>query len=275
VNDSCYIFNGKISDSFSISPNSSSHLFGASVFTSLRSVNGCFFNIKKHFERIVLGVKYYWPWVDFDNILHGFELNVEEAQKVARNFDCYLRISCWIDMDEPTILMRSGKFKLLFRLKKIEGNFLNFGVKLKTTRIKRESLLPPYIKGGNLLAANQNLKEIGAEGFDDLLFIGQNEAVSECTTSNIFFYKNGIFFTPASSSEVLEGIIRDSFIKYQEKIESVRVGRFTIENFIDADGVFITNSVRGISIVNSINSVTFNSVQELEQVVSSFISSLE
>jgi branched-chain amino acid aminotransferase len=54
--------------------------------------------------------------------------------------------------------------------------------------------------------------EAGEGGFDEALFLDNDGDVSEGTGENIFIVKNGFISTPTSTSDILNGITRDTVI---------------------------------------------------------------
>jgi branched-chain amino acid aminotransferase len=72
--------------------------------------------------------------------------------------------------------------------------------------------------------------------------------LAECTTSNIFFVKNKQLYTPAVDCGILQGITRDVVIELADKLEvCVEEGRYTMEQLLQADECFMTNT--GIEIM--------------------------
>jgi len=68
--------------------------------------------------------------------------------------------------------------------------------------------------------------------------------LTECSYSNIFIEKNGIFYTPPIKCGLLNGIYRQYLLKkfplkYKEKV-------LYKKDLINADNIFICNSVRGM-----------------------------
>jgi branched-chain amino acid aminotransferase len=50
-------------------------------------------------------------------------------------------------------------------------------------------------------------------GFDEAIVLSQNGHVSEGSAENIFMVKNGVFITPPVTENILEGIVRRTFIQ--------------------------------------------------------------
>ncbi len=119
---------------------------------------------------------------------------------------------------------------------------------LSSVRRNSELAQPPQIKAlsflNNILAKQEAIR-VGA---DDALMLNMDGYLSECTTSNIFFVKNQQLYTPAVDCGILKGITRDVVIELAHKLEvCVEEGRYTMEQLLQADECFITNT--GIEIM--------------------------
>lgn len=91
------------------------------------------------------------------------------------------------------------------------------------------------------------------EGYDDSLFLNTRGEVAETTKCNIFFASGGVLYTPETGCGILPGIIRDWVIgKSADMGIKCRQGKFSINELLDADEAFVTNSVIGIIPINSI-----------------------
>lgn len=91
-------------------------------------------------------------------------------------------------------------------------------------------------------------------GYDSALFINEREEVCETSFANIFFVRNGEIFTPAISSGLLKGTMRD-YILESYKVKEDVISFKDIDNY---DEAFISNSLMGVRNVSSINNVKFN-----------------
>jgi branched-chain amino acid aminotransferase len=67
--------------------------------------------------------------------------------------------------------------------------------------------------------------------------------LAECTTSNIFFVKNQRLHTPAVECGILAGITREVIVELaKEQGVDVEEGQYTMEQLLQADECFITNT---------------------------------
>jgi D-alanine transaminase/branched-chain amino acid aminotransferase len=122
------------------------------------------------------------------------------------------------------------------------------GMKLMSLKYQREMA---DIKSLNYAFALRNWAEVKAKGFDDVIYYHNTFGVSESSRSNLFFVKNGIFYTP--KSHILEGITRKHVIKLIQSNYSLELGDFSLEAFKDADEVFTTGSTKRVLPITQID----------------------
>jgi branched-subunit amino acid aminotransferase/4-amino-4-deoxychorismate lyase len=131
----------------------------------------------------------------------------------------------------------------------------------KSVKIKTLGLIPSFLKTGNYVETNLEIKRAWDLGFDDIFFTDLQNNVLECSTSNIFIIKNNNVFTPSVNDLFLNGITRQKIIemlrKEKIKIEELAINYF---NLMDSDEVFICNSVKGIRSVGRVEENEFNNI---------------
>lgn len=95
------------------------------------------------------------------------------------------------------------------------------GAKLMVSSFRRNSdlAIPARAKvSGGYVNVTLMKDEATASGYDDAIALDSEGHVTESTVSNIFLVKNNKLITPSGSSDILEGITRDSIIKLAEEI---------------------------------------------------------
>lgn len=81
---------------------------------------------------------------------------------------------------------------------------------------------------------------------DDLILLNTHDEVCECTSSNLFWKKNEVYYTPALETGCIAGIMRKNFLKQlQSQNKKVVEGIFTSSDLVDAHCYYLTN-VTGI-----------------------------
>jgi len=114
------------------------------------------------------------------------------------------------------------------------------GVKLIALQYKREN---PQFKVSNYVEAVRCHYLLTEKKAAELLYVF-NGKVFECSTSNIFMFKNNVLITP--NHEVLPGITRKIVLQLAKDRFKTIIRNITLEEFKKADEVFITSTTREI-----------------------------
>jgi branched-chain amino acid aminotransferase len=141
-------------------------------------------------------------------------------------------------------------------------------------------MIPPQAKVTGLYANNAPAKSEAIEnGFDEAIMLTPNGHVSEGSGENIFLVVENKLVTPASYSNILMGITRDTVIKLARN----ELGIETIEREIDrnelyiADEAFLTGTAAHITPIAEVdhrligNGEIGNITQKLQQIYSEVI----
>lgn len=107
-----------------------------------------------------------------------------------------------------------------------------------------DNAIPARAKvNGSYINASLMKNEALQNGYDDSIAIDEHGHVSESTVSNIFIVKNGVLITPDASTDLLEGITRDTVL-----VLAAQLGIKTEERAVDrselytADEIFLSGS---------------------------------
>lgn len=108
--------------------------------------------------------------------------------------------------------------------------------------------------------------------FDEGIMFNLDGDVIEGTMSNVFWLKDGQLNTPDLSQEGIDGCVRRWLINHQqEALQAVNIVEKTkLDQLLDADGVFITNSLMGIQAVAEIDGQKIKHSQEIAQLAERF-----
>ena len=224
-------------------------LFGYGLFETIRIYNNSPFMLKEHLERLKSSMNI----LDIDTAsLTNIESEIYSFINTINLSDGVLRL---------TITKGSTKPNIIFTHRPVgyDSDKYNKGFTLKTSTIKRNSTSPlTYIKSLNYMDNIIARKDAQNSGFDDALFINENNFVSECSTSNIFFIKDEIIYTPSLKCGLLNGIVRELLIYSIVKKINIQLieGEYSIDLLYEADEIFVTNSVIQIMPVVKINNIT-------------------
>lgn len=92
-----------------------------------------------------------------------------------------------------------------------------------------------------------------AAGVDERLFLNTKDQICEGTVSNIFFVKQGKFYTPEVRCGLLPGILREYICETQHVEETT----IYPENLKAYEECFVTNSLMGIMPVRQVGEISF------------------
>ncbi len=96
------------------------------------------------------------------------------------------------------------------------------------------------------------------KGFDEALLFSQHNFISETAFANVFFVKNGIFFTPSLETGCLPGTRRRLIIETLKEFNiKVIEGFFRLKDILSADEVFITSAREDLVRVRKIGNTEF------------------
>jgi para-aminobenzoate synthetase / 4-amino-4-deoxychorismate lyase len=110
--------------------------------------------------------------------------------------------------------------------------------------------------GAHKWADRQLLDRFAASAADDELplLLDIDGAVLEASRANVFAARNGTLFTPPADGRIVPGIARRRTIELARAGgQDVREQQLSLDDLFAADEVFLTNSVRGVEPVRSIN----------------------
>ena len=126
-----------------------------------------------------------------------------------------------------------------------------------------------FFKGPNALLYVMAGIEKRDKGFDDLLLLNRQQQISELISSNIFWLKSGVLFTPAIDTGCVQGIVRQNILRWAQQagIKTKEV-YFDAPSLLQADTIFSCNvtGIRNIvSISNTAVAVDDYFVQQLQK----------
>lgn len=161
------------------------------------------------------------------------------------------------------LTQRSENTQLLFQTFQYSTN--NDPIRLISASWQRDGANPVYqVKSVNYLEAILARKEALAKGADDALFFNLSYHATETTCANFFIIQNNELFTPNLTDGVLPGVTRTQIFSIceQQNIACQELA-LTKNKIAQADAVFITNSLHGIKLVQSLDELSFTDTHPL------------
>jgi len=134
-------------------------------------------------------------------------------------------------------------------------------VTLTTTSFRRPTLETNTVnaKAACLYPNNARMmREAIAKGFSNALVCDQNGNVAETATANVFLAKDGEVFTPVPNGTFLNGITRQRHIALLRAAgQTVHETTLTLDDFRNADEVFLTGNLTKVSPVTAFDDVNY------------------
>lgn len=225
-------------------------MFGWGIFETIAVYREIPFLLERHIMRLKAAVEKI-----------GINYNID-TQELSCMIEAYIK-RAQIDSGVIRVTVTKGEAAvpntiITCREKTYNGMDYQTGFRLKCTSSRRNpASLLVGIKSLNYAENIIEKEQAVKSGFNEALFLNIEGWVSECSSSNIFFIKNGQLHTPSKGCGLLEGITAKFLEETIMPPENLKVieGKFTLEDIYTADEVFITNSVMEVMPVVGVDDV--------------------
>lgn len=234
-------------------------MYGESVFTTMRMVDGQLRDWDYHFDRLKDGVEFvYGPFTDGPDWVLRFKNRLLERCS-GESGDRVVRLTVY--REQARGLVRTGVFSVNelkislstspYDPSRSDGKML----KLRTCAVPlRPYWWPSFLKAGDYLETILAQKISMKPGDDDVLFLSPIDTVLESSIANIFVVRHNKLFTAPTGPNVLAGVMRRKVMEQSSLFfDSVTESETTLAQLFKADAVFGTNSVRGPFLVDRID----------------------
>ncbi|MEO0254713.1 MAG: aminotransferase class IV [candidate division WOR-3 bacterium] len=237
--------------------------FGESVYEVIKYSKGVLICFDDHMERMEKGL---------NEIMIKNPLNRDEWKKIC------LKVAKKFKSDECSIYIQvtgGSTEREHFVKAKPEPNYLIFAQKIPEIPEKFKIIFYPEIrwkradiKTINLLPNVMAKFQAKKRGYDEALFFEEDGSIKEGSSTNIFYFKNQVFFTPQLNG-ILPGVTRKRFIEFlKNKGFKVIENRVYLWDLFDADGVFLTGTtteLKPVEVINGVEIKVFKDYKNLER----------
>jgi branched-chain amino acid aminotransferase len=130
------------------------------------------------------------------------------------------------------------------------------GIHVALVSIKRNArdALNPNIKTGNYLNNILAKMEANKLGAQDAIMVNAWGHLTEGTTSNLFFVREGHILTPSQDCGILSGITREMVIQLsKENGFHIEEGKWPGEELYEADEIFLTGTIKKVMPVSHLD----------------------
>lgn len=233
-------------------------MYGESVFTTMLMKEGRIDDWEMHFERLKKGVEFvYGPFTDGEDWSRLLK-NRLETRCFTNSGNKVVRLTVYRERARGLIkegLISVMDLKINVSMTDFESSRVDRSVKLRTCPGRpRPHWWPSYLKAGSYLETILTQKMYLKETDDDLLFLSPQDTVWESSIANIFVVRHNKIYTAPAGPNVLEGIVRKKVMdNFHPFFNDCIEAETTIDQLYRADGVFGSNSVRGLFLVDRID----------------------
>lgn len=243
--------NGDIQNEAFISIFDHGFLFGDSIYEVVCTNDGkpCF--LDEHLNRLFASAS----GISLEIPLSSEEIKeqIQATLDSAGNSESYIRIIVTrgvgeLDID-PSSCFNPNVIILVKEISPIPDESYKKGISVALVSIKRNSRdsLNPAVKTGNYLnnvLARVESRKMGAE---DAIMVNPWGQLTEGTTSNLFFVKDGRLLTPEKECGILSGITRQKIIQLaNENGISLEEGKWPGEELFKAEEIFLSGTVKKV-----------------------------
>ena len=237
-------------------------LYGDGVFETMRAYQGRVFRLEGHLERLAASAAALSIRLPRTASQTGDD--IQRVLERNRLTDAVVRLTVSrgrgrrgpgiAGADSPTYVLATEP--LPDTLPEKQGRGLRLG--LSGIRRTPPEALPAGAKHANCLNAILALEEVTASGADEAVMLDTNLRVTECATANIFFVLKSCVHTPPVSVGILNGITRALVLDLARDAGlATNESAFGMDALLDAEEVFVTNSVMGLCPVRTIDARTY------------------
>lgn len=254
----------------SLSPLSRGFLYGDGIYEVWRSYEGTLFAWDEHYDRLERSARALYlelPWKRAE-MLPEVVRTVAAYRSASQDAgDVYVRLQVSrgagpIGLD-VALADRPEYVLLVQACPQTSAAVASHGLKLSIAAGLRrnpiESLSPAW-KTGNYLNNILGLREARARGADDVVMLNLRGEVTEASTSNLGFVRDGEVYTPRLDAGILEGITRGLLLRQVAPAAGVHVHEVVLRppELSGMSECFALSSTKDLVPVGAIDGMRFN-----------------
>ena len=259
-----FIYNGKLCKEATaiVGANNRGLRYGDGLFETVKMQNGKLILEDAHFARLwkgmtVLGFempKHFTPEKLSEEILilaekNGHKKNARVRLQVLRGdgglYDAVNHL--------PNYIIQT--WELAENNGELNSNGLELGI---YREVKKSCDILSNLKHNNYLPYAMAALYAKKEKWNDAILLNSFERICDSTIANVFIIKNEEVFTPALSEGCVAGVMREHFIATLKTTAwKVNEAMITIDDVLNADEIFLTNSNYNMRWVKSIGGAVY------------------
>lgn len=235
--------------------------YGTGCFETIRAESGNLLFFDEHYNRLKAGLTYLGAkesdlpdqQILLNNSIELLKLNGVE-EKLSK-----VRIQCTIAERNGYAIDDDSNIYTLITAEIYRSTENPKVLTVAKTRVIPQSCRPSSLKLCNMLHYRNAFREAQNVGADDSVMLSTAGFISETSIANLFWKTGNWIYTPSAKCDCLPGIARNNVIKSVLKSTEFKLieGEFELENLMEADSVWVTNSLIEIHPVKRINQHEF------------------
>lgn len=236
-----------------ISPFDHGFLYGLGFFETFRTYKGQPLFLDLHYARLKQALQHYRITMPYT--LEEMTGIIKRLVGLADGVDCYFRLNISAGAHDvglkptaytqPTVIVFTKPLVVAPAHTEKTARFLQTVRNMPEQPLRYKS----HHYGNNVLARLEMPSLATEEG----IFVNEQGHIVEGITSNVFWVKDGLLYTPSLATGALGGITRQLVMTLMPTIE----GEFTKQVLEQADECFITNAVQELVPISSVNTTCF------------------
>ncbi len=266
-------FNGKIipKREFNISYKNRGFTYGDAVFDILKYKNNKVHFIEDHYFRLMSSIRMLRMNIPMNFTLKYYENQIFNIVKSNNSNIIYqIRVTVYRRGEELCNPVANDINFIIEANQLLTTSTENYEIELYKDFYIFSGLLSTIKTNNRLLNVLANIFA-SENDYQNCILINEKKSVVEAIDANIFLIRGNEVFTPPLSEGCINGIIRKKIIELLSKTEFFKIKETTISPFelLQADEIFLTNSITEIQSVNKYRKKVFNT-RKTEKIISMF-----
>ena len=230
--------------------------YGAGVFEGLRAYHTdqgpAIFKLEEHTDRLFRSAHIMNMTLPFSKE----EINQAHRNAISKNNldSAYIRSMCFYGSEGMGLRADNLKVHVMIAAWNwgayLGAESMEKGIRIRTSSYTRNHINSTMCKAkanGNYINSILALQEALSAGYDEALLLDHQGFVAEGSGENLFIVRNGILYTPETTS-ALEGITRDTILTIaKEQGIEVKEKNITRDEVYVADEAFFTGSAAEVT----------------------------
>lgn len=218
-------------------------LFGASLFETLRVIEGRFFRLERHLERLERAAESMgWVPPARETVVEGLARVLQDPGLEGKDLRVRITLLDCGDGRVPETIVWAEPYV------PPSPDLYRRGVPAVIAPYRLDETAPwTTLKTGNRLIHQTARRRAERDGAWEALLLNTRGRLADGAISNIFFVSGGVLCTPGVDMGALPGIVRDAVADLVGELGlSWRPGAYEPQDLYAADEAFLTNALIGV-----------------------------